>query len=245
MNAAPAVFVHGLIGSFSEPAALDALHPRPTSAPDLNGYGTGGTEAISVRSQVDSLQGHLRARYGDVPVHLIAHSIGAVYAFTYAAEHPRMVASIVNVEGNFSLADAFWSQSIAAMSEAVARTSVTVSLSDPRSWLRDAGVGSSAENLNRASHAVSYQSWRTVWASAKTIVATTGDSRYEEMLRSVFEEIPVHLVAGERSASDWHIPNWAREQATSNVVIPGVGHMMMLEEPRKFGAEVARLLGSR
>ena len=242
MTAAPAVFVHGLIGSFSESAALDALHPRPISAPDLNGYGARGTGPITVRSQVDSLRGHLRARYGEVPVHLIAHSIGAVYAFTYAAEHPRMVASIVNVEGNFSLADAFWSQSIAAMSEVVARTSITSTLNDPRSWLRDAGVEPSPENLSRASRALNYQPWQTVWASAKTVVATIGDSRYEEMLRSVFDEIPVHLVAGQRSASRWHIPNWARDKATSDIVIPGVGHMMMLEEPRRFGAEVARLL---
>lgn len=241
-SAGAAVFVHGLIGPFSEPAALQALHPRPTSAPHLNGYGTGGAFEISTESQVAALREHVEAVSRHKPVHLIAHSVGAVYAFTLAAQYPERVASIVTVEGNFSLADAFWSGALAAMPADQAKTAIQASLSNADAWLADCGVQATPVLKQRAEEALAYQPWSTVWSSARAIVDTTGKPDYDKMLQYVFGRIPVHLLAGEHSASGWAVPEWAIVAAASNTVLPGVGHMMMLEQPELFGAAVARIL---
>ena len=241
-SAGAAVFVHGLIGSFSEPAALQALQPRPTSAPHLNGYGTGGTNAISIESQVAAVREHIESVHGQGPVHLVAHSIGAVYAFTLAARFPDLVASIVTVEGNFSLADAFWSRSLAGMPADRAESAIRTSLSDADTWLADCGIEATPLLTRRAEQALAYQSWNTVWTSARAIVEATADGAYETMLQGVFGRIPVHLLAGEHSASAWAVPEWAVAAAASSTTLAGVGHMMMLEQPELFGAAVARIL---
>ncbi|MDY0828614.1 hypothetical protein SK224_05680 [Microbacterium sp. BG28] len=81
-----------------------------------------------------------------------------------------------------------------------------------------------------------------MWDSAAAIVDATGRPDYDALLRRVFAGKPVHLVAGERSADGWHVPDWARGAAASSTVIPGVGHMMMLERPEAFGLSIRRLL---
>ncbi len=240
----PAVFVHGLIGPFYEPTAIAELHGRPSSGPDLIGYGAVTDEVISVRSQVAALRDHITVEHGQEPVHLVAHSIGAVYACEYAARYPNAVSSIVNVEGNFSLADAFWSSSIAAMPANIAQASIGTLLSDTEGWLRASGIEWTADVLERAQRALDYQAWSTVWASAKAIVSHTGESDYQDTLRLVLETLPVHLLAGERSESEWAVPRWARTAAASYDLIPGSGHMVMLEQPQLFGRRIAELLGS-
>lgn len=242
-SAGSAVFVHGLIGPFSEPAALQAFQPRPTSAPDLNGYGTGGLDEISTESQVAALREHVEEVSSHEPVHLIAHSVGAVYAFTLAARYPEKVASIVTVEGNFSLADAFWSAALAGMPADQAERAIRASLSSADAWLVDCGIEATPTLTERAGEALAYQPWSTVWSSARAIVETTGKPDYDKMLQHVFGRVPVHLLAGEHSASAWAVPEWAVAAAASSTVLPGVGHMMMLEQPERFGAAVARILG--
>lgn len=251
-SASAAVFIHGLIGPFAEPAALQALHPRPTSAPHLNGYGTlnghapadgsVGPDEISTESQVAALLEHVEDVSRREPVHLIAHSVGAVYAFTLAASYPEKVASIVTVEGNFSLADAFWSAALAAMPADQAERAIRASLASADAWLADCGIDPTPTLTVRAKEALGYQPWNTVWSSARAIVETTGKPDYDKMLQYVFGRIPVHLLAGEHSASTWAVPEWAVAAAASSTVLPGVGHMMMLEQPELFGAAVARII---
>ncbi|MGX9899703.1 alpha/beta fold hydrolase [Arthrobacter sp. SA17] len=197
-SAGAAVFVHGLIGPFSEPAALGALQPRPTSAPHLKGYGNliAGLEEISTELQVAALYEHVEAVSSREPVHLIAHSVGAVYAFTLAARYPERVASIVTVEGNFSLADAFWSGALAAMPADQAEAAIRASLSSADAWLTNCGIEPTPTLTERADEAVAYQPWSTVWSSARAIVETTGKPDYDKMLQYVFGRIPVHLLAG-------------------------------------------------
>lgn len=242
MTISPAVFVHGLIGPFRERDSFAALSPRLVSAPDLNGYGQGANVTVTVESQTTALHDHMLSTYAGEPVHLVAHSIGAVYAFTLASRYPELVRSVVTVEGNFSLADAFWSQSISALSGQQAEMAIKETLDNAVDWLRASGIEANPTLLARAEVALAYQPWRTVWESAQTVVEYTSTSGYAKMLQSVFERIPVHLVAGERSESDWHVPAWARANAASTTTIPSVGHMMMMEAAELFGTKVAAIL---
>ncbi|WP_179405632.1 hypothetical protein [Burkholderia guangdongensis] len=70
---------------------------------------------------------------------------------------------------------------------------------------------------------------------ARAVVAETGDDRYLPRIRSVVERgMPLFLLAGERSASGWDLPDWARSAARDYVAQKEVGHMMMLEQPDAF-----------
>ena len=113
---------------------------------------------------------------------------------------------------------------------------------DPRAFLAGDGIEATDEHLAKAVDALAYQPWRTVWMSASAIVEATSKPEYQELLRRVFARHRVHLVAGERSAGGWDVPGWAREAAASSTVIPGVGHMMMLENPDAVGRVLGQLL---
>ncbi|MFE4227921.1 alpha/beta fold hydrolase [Arthrobacter sp. NPDC056886] len=240
----PTVFVHGLFGPFSEWETFAQLEPALCTAPDLDGYGPETDRPVTLAGQVASLRAHVEKEHGDGPVHLVGHSIGSVYAFTLANQSPWLVASVTSVEGNFSLADAFWSRSIAVMSEDEARLSIESRLSDPVGFLTGDDIAVAGEYLARAREALAYQPWPTIWESAKAIVGATSGPDYEELLRSVFASMPVHLVAGQRSSKDWHVPGWAREQAATFTTLAVAGHMMMLEQPARFGRALAAALGA-
>ena len=241
-SALPLVFVHGLFGAFVDDAATRQLSPAQFSAPDLAGYGRSSHSDVSLDGQVAALRSHVRSRHPGTRVHLVAHSIGAVYAFTLADESPELVETVTTVEGNFTLADAFWSGSIAALDEDRARSEIEGRLGDARAFLVGDGIVGTPENLAKAVDALAYQPWRTVWRSASAIVAATSSADYQELLRRVFARHRVHLLAGERSAGGWDVPGWAREAAASSTVIPGVGHMMMLENPEAVGRILRELL---
>lgn len=237
----PYVFVHGLFGPLDDPALFDRLAPARCSAPDLDGYGHRRERPVTLAGQVAAPSTHIEQHHREDRVTLVAHSIGAVQAFTLADRFPQLVGSIVTVEGNFTLRDAFWSRSVAAMEEEEARGCVTARLSDPDAFLAGDGIPAREPWLSRAVEALAFQPWRTIWRSAKAVVDTTASPAYAEMLRRVFERHPVHLVAGQRSRDGWDVPDWARFAAASDTTMANVGHMMALEDPVGFGSVLARL----
>lgn len=181
-SAPPVVFVHGLFGSFVDAAATRQLRPARCSAPDLVGYGRSTQGAVTLEAQVGALRSHVESRHPGTRVHLVAHSIGAVYAFALADESPYLVESVTTVEGNFTLADAFWSRSIAALDEDRARSEIEGRLRDPRAFLAGDGIEATHEHLAKAVDALAYQPWRTVWMSASAIVEATSKPEYQELL---------------------------------------------------------------
>jgi pimeloyl-ACP methyl ester carboxylesterase len=237
------VFVHGLFGPFSDPALDRELAPAACSAPPLVGYGAGATppRADELRGQADALRSHIRIRHGDRPVHLVAHSVGAVTAFELAGGHPDLVASVTSVEGNFSLADAFWSRSIASLGDDEARREISARLADALGFLASDGILPSPALVEAATAALAYQPWQTVLQTARIVVEKTGVPEYEALLRRVFAAHPVHLVEGERSGAAWHVPAWARAAAARSTVVPG-GHLMMIEHPAALGRALAAVL---
>ena len=242
MPLSPLVFVHGLFGPFADARTFAELAPAHCSAPDLRGYGAAAGEAVTVDGQVEALRDHVDRLHGETPVVLVAHSIGAVYAFRFADESPERVAGVVTVEGNFSLADAFWSRSLAAMAEAEARTEIEARLADPAAFLASDGIEPSERLQEEAASALAFQPWRTVWESARAVVEETASPQYEARLRRVFGRTAVSLVAGSRSAAGWDVPGWARREARGDAMVPEAGHLMMLERPEQFGHVLREIL---
>jgi lipase len=241
----PVIFIHGLIGSFADPRTLAPLHPATTLCPDLHGYGAHARAepgTITIDTQVEHLRTAIDQALPVGRVHLVGHSVGGVIAAAFAHQFPERTASLVSVEGNFSLADAFWSQQLAAKTAAEVEQIVQADRADPGRWLRAGGIEPTRERLRSATQDLAYQPASTIHAMARTVVQYTAAPDYQQLLQDVFERIPVHLVAGARSRAAWDVPAWALSAAASYTELPHTGHMVMLEAPEEFGALLAGLL---
>jgi len=159
-----------------------------------------------------------------------------------ADRYPEKVAVVINVEGNFTLNDAFWSAAVAKKPVEEVEALIDGFRADPAAWLTSAGVAPNAERLAEAERWLACQGGATVKAMGHAVVEATVSPDYLAALQRVFARIPVHLVAGEHSRDGWDVPDWALQQAASVTILPGQGHLMMLEEPAMFGETVAALL---
>jgi pimeloyl-ACP methyl ester carboxylesterase len=241
----PIVFVHGLIGTLQVPDLSIHLGPTPMLAPDLLGYGDlkdVPADEVNLMAQVAHLDQVMRRSFGDEPVHLVGHSVGGAIAALFTHQYPDRVVDLVCVEGNFTLKDAFWSASVARMSQEEVEAMLESFRADPAAWLARAGVSPEPPLVEIAARYLSQQPASTVHAMARSVIEETGSPGYLPKLRDVFSHRRVHLLAGERSRPGWDVQDWALRQASSIAVIPGTGHMMMLEQPHAFAAVVNKAL---
>src|ERR1700733_2667132 len=245
LNPLPVVFLHGLIGSLDDPAIVAALHPHSVFSPSLLGYGANADTdpaTITLAKQAEYVAQLVRTKFGSGPVHVVGHSVGCVVAVLLAGKYPELVASLISVEGNFTLKDAFWSASVARMSQAEAEAKLDMLRIDPEGWLAGSGVSPTEECIGVARRWLNLQPASTLRAMGSSIVDTIGAPSYEALLRSVFVRTPVHLIAGERSRDGWDVPAWAEDQAASFDVVQGAGHLMMLEDGDGFGRLLVRII---
>ncbi|MDN0085247.1 alpha/beta hydrolase [Crenobacter sp. SG2305] len=238
------VLIHGLMGTLNNLQLATSRSVYHAFAPDLLGYGQQAhrlSANLSLSDQVDYLAELIATETGQ-PVILLGHSVGGAIAMLLADHYPERVSAVVNVEGNFTLNDAFWSASVAKQPVEEVEALIDGFHADPAAWLARAGVEPNTERLAEAERWLACQGGATVRAMGRAVVEATGVPEYLRILRRVFERTPVHLVAGERSRDGWDVPDWALDAAASVTVMPGVGHMMMLEDPAGFGRMVAGLL---
>lgn len=246
----PIVLIHGLIGDLQIIAESSALGAAPVLAPNLLGYGShrealasASASAISLPAQVEWLEGEIAARFGECPVHLVGHSVGGAIAMLFAHRYPQRVAELVSIEGNFTLADAFWSASLAAMPPSEAEQLLETMRADPAAWLARSVQDPPAWARALAAEWLALQPASTLQAMARSVVRETGSPSYLEGVREVFARHPVHLIAGERSRGAWDVPAWALQQAASTTVIAGAGHLPMVDDHPGFPLRLARMLG--
>ncbi len=161
--------------------------------------------------------------------------MGGAVAMLVADLIPDRIAGVTNVEGNFSLKDAFWSARIAEQGLEDWACDYRRMQCGCAGWLKKCGIEPSDERNRRAEALFANQSAETVCAMSNAIIRETAAPAYLDCVRRVVERnCLVHLVAGERSAADWDVPDFVRRAARSYTVQPGAGHLMMLEDPDAF-----------
>jgi len=239
----PVVLIHGLFQMLAVPDAAGSFAPGRLLIPDLPGYGRNqGAGPVSVEAAAEHVRAEIRAAGFD-RAHIAGHSVGGAVAVVLAHHHPEMVLSVIDVEGNFTLKDAFWSAKIAQMHAAEADALLESYREDPAGWLSRNGIEPSAERIAAATLGLRSQPASTVQAMARSVVETTARTQYLDDVREILDRgTPFHLVAGERSRDGWDVPDFVAARASSMTIQPGVGHMMMLENPAEFFGIIARLV---
>lgn len=241
------VMVHGLIGSLGYFQPAERVAGGQVLTPDLLGYG-GRRDVdgrlLTLTGQADLISEYIE-RVATPPVWLLGHSMGGAIVMMVAAGRPDLVAGIINVEGNFTQRDAFWSGKIAALSREDWHERFTKMIGDPADWLRRSDISVTEERLRWATVILENQPADTIQAMSHAIVSETESDDYGQMLQQVAaSDIPIHLIAGERSASAWDVPTFIRDAARSYRIIPGAGHMMMLEKPDEFCLAVSKVIAN-
>lgn len=213
-------------------------------APDLLGYGSqqGVRSPITLPAQVEYLHDVLAAERIEEPVHLAGHSIGGAVAMLFANRYPSLVRSVISIEGNFTLRDAFWSKQMAESKLPDLERVLLADQHDPNAWLARSGVTPSAERTRVALSHLTNQPASTMHAMAQSVVELTAAPEYLHAVRSVIERgTPVHLLAGERSRDAWDVPDFVLAGARSMSVVPNTGHLITIESPREFQTILSKL----
>ncbi len=235
------ILVHGLLGSLSffDPASY--LPDINVLSPDLHGYGDSPLKTdLTLQDQVDYLRQFVESQASG-PSWLLGHSVGGAVVNLFAAQYPNLVAGVVNVEGNFTIKDAFWCQSISQKYPQTWNAEYQQMCSDPEKWLSNSQIALSPQRVLWAREILAYQTADTVQAVAKAVVTGTDSDEYLSTVKKVMAT-PVYLVAGEHSLPGWDVPGDVRKLAKELIVIEGTGHMMMLEKPEEFCSLVRRII---
>ena len=208
-NVSPVIFVHGFIGTLDVPGC-----ELPHASPDLLGYGQNQGvpfDAISLPAQVEHLRAFVDVHFGSKPVDVVGHSVGGAIAMLFAWIYPEYVRRIVNVEGNFTLGDAFWSASVGRMSQTEADAMLSGFRADPLAWISDS-VTTPAPHLGRiAAQWLAHQPASTLRAMGQSVVTTTGNDEYLRLLEHVFVRISHQAGQRFRAKLDRHFTRrWTR-----------------------------------
>lgn len=235
------LFVHGLLGHMRAPEIAATFRDRALT-PDSLGYGDNAAEPheITLPEQVEYLRWLLMER-GIGRAHIAGHSIGGAIAMLFARTYPDNVESVISIEGNFTLKDAFWSKALSEMSLGEVERSLENDRAELEGWLRASGVEPTPQRLEAARSHLFNQPASTVQAMAKSVVDVTASPDYLDGVMTVLNNgTRVHLLAGERSRDAWDVPAFVLDNADMTL-LPHTGHLVTIESPQAFADALARL----
>ena len=239
------VLIHGLVGSLDYFAPAERIPEARVLAPDLLGYGSRRevpTEDLSLAAQAERVARVIDRTPGG-PLWLLGHSMGGAVAVLAAQLRRERIAGLIDVEGNLTERDCYWSGKIARKPPGKWERSYARMAADPEGFLVKSGVAPTPERVAWTAAILAFQPASTVRAMSGALVGEGLAPSFLRGLRRLLDGgLELHLLAGERSAADWGVPDFVRGQARSYAEIRGCGHLMMLEAPDRFCRAVARLL---
>lgn len=201
--------------------------------------GLGGTAPLAksyrgVHGLAEWLAAQIARRSRGRRVLLVGHSMGGMIATLVAAQHPSIVAGVVNIEGPLTSIDGNTSQQASRAT-------------DFARWFRRFRRAMQSPESGAPTHyakSVDEADAATFLACARDIVALTRFDRMAKMYAGV--KVPRAYYYG--SAANGLSPatvRWLESQGLETVCFPKAGHWPMTESPREFRialrASLARL----
>ncbi len=245
MNEPTLLMIHGIVGSLHYFDPQSRMPGVNVINEDLLGYGRYidfGAERLTLAAQAD----HVARCIDELPtqgIWLLGHSMGGAVAVLAADLRPDRVCGIINVEGNLTEKDTFWSKKIAAKTPEQWELEYREMVAGPGRWIARCGVKTDQQRTAWTRQILDNQPAATLYAMSKALLEETLCPEFLNTVRRVLDRgIPMHLVAGAKSAADWGVPDFVRQAAASYTEQPDAGHLMMLEAPDAFCEIVASLL---
>ena len=219
----PVLFVHGFAADHTAWAGLQSQMARAggrTLAVDLPSHGAATLEALDIDDLHPPLQTVARERLGRAPIHLVAHSMGAMAALRLAQTRPAASLTLIAPAGVGRRIDGIFLDALARPKNADHVKSTLKRLTAGPNGLSDAAIQSLYERLSQG----------RVSALAEALAGASGQAVDIRLpLAALAADIPVNLLLGHRD----RILDWSEALDISPLIgvhhFPDAGHMPQWE----------------
>lgn len=173
-------------------------------------------------------------------VTVIGHSMGGTVAILLAQAHPEIVERLIVIEPNLRANDAHLSREIVRHSEvdfithynAFKQTAITT----VHNWF----VNPDRSDVEEYTQELLKTTPITMYRSARSLIDVTADDAFLDHFQQL--PLPKYFLIGEESARIKGIPESFQTSSVHTVIVPGVGHMMMVDNPQLFNQTLAMVL---
>jgi pimeloyl-ACP methyl ester carboxylesterase len=209
---------------------------------DLPGFGMSekpATYDYDLCSQADITYALLKEL--QIPkVSLIGHSMGGAIAIILAHTYPEVVERLLVIEPNLKANDAHLSREIIRHSEAEFIQSYEdfkrIAIDTVQKWFVNSHRADIEEYIGELLKTTPISMYR----SAQSLMTVTADDTLLMQFRQF--DMPKYFLIGEETMKTRNIPERLQQSDVQIMVVPGVGHMMMVDNPRLFTKTLASIL---
>lgn len=209
---------------------------------DLPGFGMSekpDTYDYQLSSQADIVLAFLESLHIQ-DFSLVGHSMGGAIVILMALKQPQQVKQLLVIEPNLRASDVHLSREIAQYLESTFikryeefRSSAIATV---ESWF----VNFRQTNLEEYIDELLKTTPISMHRSALSLITSTSDDTLLKQFQRL--TLPRHFLIGEESMKTRNIPEGFEANNIHTVIVPGVGHMMMVDNPFLFNKTLATVL---
>jgi pimeloyl-ACP methyl ester carboxylesterase len=239
------VFIHGLGCSLKYWACVfdaEELANYRIIALDLPGFGMSekpDTYDYSLFSQTDIVFAFTQS-LNIQDCTLIGHSMGGSIAILLAFKHPELVKQLLVIEPNLRASDAHLSQDIIQRSESTFVSQYEEFRHTAAATVQDWFVNFHRTDIEGYISELLKTTPISMYRSALSLIKVTTD----DTLLTQFQQLALqkYFLIGGETMKKQGIPSSFQNGNVHTVIVPGVGHMMMIDNPPLFNKTLASVL---
>ncbi|MCP4405828.1 MAG: alpha/beta hydrolase [bacterium] len=171
---------------------------------------------------------------------LVGHSMGGAIAILMALQQPQLIRKLLVIEPNLLASHAQLSRQIVEYTEAAfikRYEEFRLSAIDTvKYWF----VNLQQRDLDEYIGELLKTTAVSMYRSANSLLSETSEPGLAHVFRQM--SIPRHFLIGEETTKVKPVPEEFRNGGVNTVVVPGVGHMMMVDNPSLFTQTLALAL---